>query len=319
MRRRDFLISSAAAVSGAMLGALPGCSDQSAPGEMYDPFEIVPLGNTGIRVSRVGMGTGVNGWERQSDLTRLGAAGFETLLQQVHGRGVRLFDLADLYGTHPYLPQAFRAIPRDQYVLVSKIWFQEGGLPEKDRPPADILVERFLHELKTDYIDLLLLHCVTSPEWNTELSEQMQIMDNLKKKGLLRAHGVSCHSLPALALAAEESWVDSVHTRINAFGEKMDGPPGVVAPVIRQVHDAGKGVVGMKLVGGGEFRKRADKLDYTLKYVLNLGSVDTMIVGFEQVAQLDDFADRVRKVPRAKQWIPVPEWEQAEVKDTRFL
>ena len=160
-----------------------------------------------------------------------------------------------------------------------------------------MVVERFLRELNTDYIDFGLLHCVVSQKWPDELGKQMDILAKLKKKGLIRAHGVSCHSLTALQTCVNEPWVDSVHARINAFGTKMDGPPEKVAPVLKALHEAGKGVVGMKLIGEGAFRNSDEKRDESVRYVLGLGTVDTMVVGFEKIEEVDDFDARVRKVP----------------------
>lgn len=90
-----------------------------------------------------------------------------------------MFDAADLYGTHPFLAEALAQMPRKDYVLTSKIWFRRGGLPEPERPDANVVVERFLKEFKTDYLDLLLIHCVTSAKWPTDFDKQMKIMDDL--------------------------------------------------------------------------------------------------------------------------------------------
>jgi len=125
----------------------------------------------------------------------------------------------------------------------------------------------------------------------------MEILARLKEKGVIRAHGVSCHSLEALKAAAEEPWVDSVHARINPFQMSMDGPPDQVVPVLRQIKAAGKGIVGMKLVGEGRLRNDPDKRDESIRFVLGLGCVDAMTVGCETIEEVDDFTQRVRKVP----------------------
>jgi aryl-alcohol dehydrogenase-like predicted oxidoreductase len=295
MKRREFLARSVAGMGGLLLGT--GCitAAEKKPA-MSDPYERVPLGKTNIKVSRVGFGTGMRGGRRQSNQTRLGKETFEGLLQASYERGVRLFDAADLYGTHPYLAGALKKMPRKDYAIVSKIWWRRGGIPEQQRPDADVVVERFLKELDTDYIDLVLLHCVQSEKWPEELGSQMNILDKLKKKGLIRAHGVSCHSLAALQACVKEPWVDSVHARINAYGEKMDGPTEKVVPVLKALHEAGKGIVGMKLIGEGTFRDSDEKRDESVRYVLGLGCVDAMVVGFEKVEEIDDFAVRARKV-----------------------
>lgn len=298
MKRREFLARSIAGVGGLLLGA--GCLDTARrKPATFDPYERVPLGKTKIKVSRVGFGTGMRGGNRQSNQTRLGEKKFEALLRASYERGVRLFDLADLYGTHPYVTRALRKMPRKDYVISSKIWWRGGGIPDKQRPDADVVVNRFLNELNTDYIDIILLHCVVSANWPDELGEQMNILEKLKKKGIVRAHGVSCHSLPALQAAADEPWVDSVNVRINAYGKNMDGPVAKVEPVVRKLHKAGKGVIGMKLIGEGAFRNSDEKRDNSIRYVLTLGCVDAMVVGFEKVEEIDDFAARVRKVSTA--------------------
>lgn len=297
MKRREFLARSIAGVGGLLLGA--GCVDAAIQKPVtFDPYERVLLGKTKIKVSRVGFGTGMKGGNRQSNQTRLGKEKFEALLRASYERGVRLFDLADLYGTHPYVASALRKMPRKDYVISTKIWWRRGGIPESARPDTDVVVERFLDELDTDYIDLILLHCVDRPKWPDEMGEQMNILAKLKKKGIVRAHGVSCHSLPALQAAADEPWVDSVHVRINAYGKNMDGPVAKVEPVVKKLHQAGKAVIGMKLIGEGAFRNSDEKRDSSIRYVLGLGCVDAMVVGFEKVEEIDDFAARVRKVPR---------------------
>ena len=300
MRRREFLQKSAAGVGSALLGAHWAAAAESSIPKRFDPFETVRLGKSDLKMTRLCMGTGVSGGNRQSNHTRMGKEKLEGLLRGAYERGVRVFDTADLYGTHPYLVPALKEFPRKDYIIISKIWWRPGGIPEKERPDADVVVERFLKELKTDYIDLLLLHCVESGAWPTELSKQMDILANFKKKGVIRAHGVSCHAIAALEAAANEAWVDSVHARINPYGTKMDGPPETVAPVLAKIHGAGKGVVGMKIIGEGAFRNSDEKRDHSVRYVLGLGCVDILNVGFEKTEEIDDFATRVRKVPIAK-------------------
>jgi aryl-alcohol dehydrogenase-like predicted oxidoreductase len=242
----------------------------------------------------------MRGGMRASDHTRMGQERFDALVQGAYDRGLRMFDLADMYGTHPFFAKAARKMPRDKIGITSKIWFRPGALPEKERPDADVVVERFLKELKTDYLDLVLIHCVTTVKWNDEYGKQMEILAKLKQKGLIRAHGVSCHSLVALLTAASEPWVDSVHARINPFGAKMDGPAETVAPALQKLHAAGKGVIGMKILGEGTFANDEAKKDESIRYVLNLGCVDYLNVGFEKLEELDDFSARVRKAPRLK-------------------
>ena len=295
LRRREFIHRTALGVGG-LLVAAPAAARAHVPAARFDPYALVQLGKTPLKVSRVCLGTGMRGGNRESNHTRLGKQAFEALIRESFDRGTRLFDLADLYGTHPYVIPALKGIPRDRYQIVSKVWFMRGGLPEPERPDADVVIPRFLKELQTDHIDLVLLHCVTSANWPQELRRQMDLLSQMKEKGYIRALGVSCHSLDALRAAAREPWVESVHARINPYGMSMDGPPEQVAPVLQEIHAAGKGVVGMKIIGEGRLRNDDERRDASVRYALTLGCVDVLNVGCETIGEVDDLAARVRRV-----------------------
>jgi aryl-alcohol dehydrogenase-like predicted oxidoreductase len=293
--RRAFLKHSALGISGLLLGC--EWENRIRTDGTFDPYEKVSLGHTGLNLSRVGLGTGMNGSNRMSNQTRLGPEKCTALIRGCYERGIRWFDAADLYGSHSYLADALKGIDRTEYVLVSKIWFGQRGLPEPERPDADVVVARFLKELRTDYIDLILLHCMTDPQWTSRYANQMEILENLKKKGIIRAHGVSCHSLEVLKAASEHPWVDSIHARINPYGVQMDAGAEQVVPVLQKAHDNGKGIIGMKIIGAGEFRNSDQRRNESIDFVFNLGCVDAVTIGFESLDEEKDFAERVRNTP----------------------
>jgi aryl-alcohol dehydrogenase-like predicted oxidoreductase len=296
IRRREFLGSAVTGATGALLtGALPeGAQASTTASVSDDPVALVPLGQH-LKVSRIGMGTGMRSWNQESNLTRRGEQHTLNTLRYAYDQGVRMFDMADLYGIHRYVAEALKDKPRDSYALSSKIWFHPGGVPGTERPDADVVIRRFLEELKTDYLDLVEIHCMTKPDWPKEFRKQMDLMEEAKQKGLIRAHGISSHSIPALEAAAEEPWVDVVHARINHLGAKMDGPPEQVVPVLKKIHAAGKGIIGMKILGEGTFAQEPDKRAASVDFVLSLGCVDTMIVGFEQASEIEEFKANVAR------------------------
>lgn len=260
-----------------------------------DPFQKVKLGNSGIETTLLGMGTGVHATNRTSFLTKQDKHKSIDLLQHAYDTGMRYFDMADTYGTHQLLAAALPKMDRKELTLTTKIWTQGGGIPEKERPNADIVVDRFRKELNTDYIDIVQIHCMVDEDWTETLKPQMEILENLKAKGIIRAHGVSVHSLDAMKDALQSPWVDVIHVRINPYGIAMDKPnPAEVVEVIQQLHQSGKGVIGMKLIGDGKLRNDSEKIDNSLRFVLGLGSVDMIIVGFEEKAQIDNYLGRMK-------------------------
>lgn len=300
LTRREFITTTITAGAGAVLvGKTALASSANAIPLPADPFQIINLGKTGIKTTLLGMGTGFSGGNRSSNITRAGVA--ESLIRQAYNKGIRFFDCADSYGTHTFAAAALKGIPRDKYVLSSKMWVSQGGIPEPERPDADVVIERFRKELNTDYLDIVQIHCMTDALWTDKQKKQMDILETLKAKKIIRAHGVSIHSLEALNACVESPWVDVVHIRVNPYGESMDRKdPAEIIPVIEKLHGAGKGIIGMKLIGNGKFRNDSEKIDASLKYVLGLGTVDMIIVGFELPEQIDNYIGRVENVIKSK-------------------
>src|SRR5450759_4918162 len=257
LTRRQFVATTITAGAGTVLvGKAALVFPVNSPVVSTDPFRIVSLGKSGLKTTFLGMGTGFSGYNLSSNITRAGVA--TTLIRQAHEKGIRFFDCADSYGTHPFTAAALKGIPRESYTLSSKIWVGQGGIPEPERPDADVVIERFRKELNTDYLDLVQIHCMTDAQWTDKQKRQMDILENLKAKKIIRAHGVSVHSLEAMEACINSPWVDVVHVRINPFGEAMDKKnSALVIPVIEKLHKAGKGIIGMKLIANGNFKTQS--------------------------------------------------------------
>ncbi|MFB3786719.1 MAG: aldo/keto reductase [bacterium] len=296
LSRREFM--RAGALGAGAAAALPGwAAAREAKPESPKPAaatDRIEIGRSGIKVSMLAQGTGANGWQKQSDQTRLGMDGYTSLMRHSFDSGINFFDMADLYGSHPFMKNALQFIPRDQVVLLSKIWFAGGG-GMKAATAAKSEIERFRQELGTDVIDICLVHCVTNPRWPEQQKQIREELLELKEKGVVKVVGCSCHSLEALRVAAEDPWTELIFSRINDKQKKMDGRPAEVASVLRQARKNGKFVVGMKIYGCGDLTKKEDR-DASLRYVLDNKLVDAMTIGFTGPAQVDDSIGHIAEV-----------------------
>jgi aryl-alcohol dehydrogenase-like predicted oxidoreductase len=266
-----------------------------------NPLQKVKLGKSGLETTLIGFGTGVNATNRTAFLTRQDTNKSIALLRYSYDKGMRMYDTADAYGTHGILSEAMKNMDRSEITLVTKVWVSRGGIPEPERPDANIVVDRFRKELNTDYIDLVQIHLMTDPIWTDTWKKQMDILSDLKAKGVIKAHGVSVHSLDAMKMALESPWVDVIHVRINPYGISMDKPePEEVVEVIQKLHASGKGVIGMKLIGAGRYSSDSERIDNSIKFVFGLNSVDMLVIGFQEQEQIDNYLNRVEKALLAK-------------------
>jgi aryl-alcohol dehydrogenase-like predicted oxidoreductase len=272
--RRQFIAGAVAAGAAALAGPAVESSGRK-PKSLTDRVEI---GRTGVRASYLGLGTGTVGFNHASNQTRLGSIKFARLINHAYDAGVNFFDCADNYGSHSYLRASLRRIPRDKYVLQTKIWFRTSNDAQAD-------LERFRKELDTDYLDIVLIHCVTDPTWAADLRPMMDVLEEALQKGVIRAHGISIHDLETLRQASGHEWVQTVFARINPEGAVMDGKPAEVVPALETIHASGKGVVGMKILGEGRI---AEKREESLRFVLGLECVDAIVIGFESPGQIDE-------------------------------
>lgn len=272
--RREFIAGTIAAGAAICSPALLADSGR----KLTSMTQRVEIGRTGVKPSYLGIGTGTIGWNKQSNQTRLGIAKFAVMIRHALDAGINYFDCADIYGSHEYLKSALKGVPRESYVIESKIWFRTSKDAKAD-------LDRFLRELNTDYIDIVYLHCVTDRTWAADLRAMEDVLEEAKQKKIIRAHGITVHDLGVLQAAAENPWVDNVLARINPTGVKMDAKPEEVVPALRKLHAAGKGVTGMKILGEG---KIVDRREESLKFVLGLDCLDAIVIGFESPAQIDE-------------------------------
>jgi len=282
MNRRKFISNAAAGLGASCLApsALADLLVLDTP-HRVQATDTVVLGKTGIRTSRLAMGTGTVGFGGSSNQTRAGS--LTRLLRTGYDRGLTLFDTADSYGSHPEVAEAVSKLPRDKVVIMTKCDIRE---PKE----AKAAIDRYRRELKTDYIDILLIHCVTEGDWTTRFRGVMDVFSEAKQKGIIKAHGVSCHSIEALRAAAASPWVDVDLVRLNPVGAHMDSDPQTVIGVINQMRAQGKGIIGMKILGQGAMRKRQDE---AIRFALGTGVLDAFTIGAESDGEQSNLIKRV--------------------------
>src|ERR1700693_5946809 len=162
MHPREFLIRSAAGVGAAWLtrkDLLTALATQPLPSK-FSASDTVTLGSTGIKTSRLAMGTGTIGFGHHSNQTALGVKGLSDLLLNGYDWGLRFFDAADSYGSHPHVAEALKHVPRDRVTVLTKTWARDPATARAD-------LDRFRKELGTNYLDICLMHCVTESDWTT--------------------------------------------------------------------------------------------------------------------------------------------------------
>lgn len=286
--RREFLRRTLGSLGAVTLGSL--APEVRAETKQKFADDRIILGPSEVEVSRLAIGTGTSGFGGQSAQTRqLGISGLADLLVTGYEHGITFWDSADQYGSHPHLKEALEYVPREKVQILTKT----HATNEREMR-ADL--DRFRKELGTDYIDILLLHMMTSGNWPEKMRGAMDVISEAREKGIVRTHGVSCHTLPALKAAASSGWVQIDLARFNPAAVRMDSDVKTVSSVLGEMKQNGKGVIGMKILGDGRL---TDNINKCLKFALNHESVDCFTIGTESKEELFDLIERVPKVTGA--------------------
>jgi predicted aldo/keto reductase-like oxidoreductase len=254
----------------------------------------VTLGHTGIRLSRLGMGTGSSGGQVQK---ALGQAEFNRLIHYAYDQGIRYFDCAESYATFPWIADAIKGLPREKLFLQSKIGRQS--------PDVLAAIDRHRQNFNTDYIDSMLIHCMVKNGWTDDWKRMMDGFDHAREKKWIRAKGVSCHSLPALRTAIASEWTEVHLVRVNPQGRRVDGmeevgwdnndPGHDITPVLaelKKMRAQGRGVIGMKIIGDGQFIHPEDR-EKSIRFAMSRPELDAVVIGFKHTDEIDEAIRRM--------------------------
>jgi aryl-alcohol dehydrogenase-like predicted oxidoreductase len=279
--RRDFLKTGLAA------GALVGAGRLPLRAARGTATDWVTLGKSGVKVTRLALGTGTISGRVQREL---GQDQFTNLVRYAYDHGIRFFETAESYGDmHRMLGIALKGIPRDSYRLMSKVTTRQGVDPQTK-------IDELRKLANTEYFDIMLLHWQHTSTWPADSSRWQDGIQEAQAKHAVVARGASVHGLPALRRVPDTNWLQVAMIRMNHTGKSMDAEdfatsgPGNVSEVVTHVKEArgsGMGVISMKLVGEGSFTKREDR-QAAMKYAFQNAGVDAVTVGYKNTAEVDE-------------------------------
>ena len=292
--RRDFLKTGVAATVLSGIGGVAGLAQTKR-----SATDWVTLGKSNVKVTRLAFGTGTFSGRVQREL---GQPEFTRLVRYAYDRGIRFFETAESYHEMPeMLAIALKGVPRDSYRLMMKYSTPASGDPAPK-------IDQYRKQLGTEYIDILVLHCLRPPTWSSDYASLQDGFSEAQQKKIILARGASVHGLPALRTFPGNQWLEIAMIRMNHNGTKMDTPemrdvdaPGNVDEVVahtKQVHAQGMGVISMKLCGEGRFTRAEDR-DASMKFAMNLGCVDSVTIGFKNTAEIDEAIERMGRVMNA--------------------
>jgi aryl-alcohol dehydrogenase-like predicted oxidoreductase len=254
----------------------------------------VTLGDSGIKVTRLAFGTGTFAGRVQREL---GQEQFTRIVRHAYDRGIRFFETAEAYtGMPEMLAAALKGVPRDSYKLMTKFRWNRGT----DDPAGRI--DGYRRTLNSEYFDIMLIHCVRAPDWSETLKPLRDALDQAKDRKIILSHGASCHGLDAINSFPGNKWLDVALCRINHNGVRMDTPKRTdtddigdvhqVTANVKQIRKQGTGLIGMKLIGEGQFTRAADR-DAAIRYAFDVGGVDAVTIGYKNTAEIDEAIERM--------------------------
>jgi len=289
--RRQFIAKTAAIAGGILMSPVAAQAATYAP--KRTAADQMTLGRTGIKLSRLGIGTGT----RSGNVQRaLGQDGFTKLVRYAYDQGITYIDTAEAYRTHGIVGEAIKGLPREKLFIQSK-------MPGVSQNPLEVL-DRYRRELGVEYIDSLLVHCVLEGNWDDSHKRVLDALQEAKDKQIIRAHGVSCHTLPALKRAVLLDWVDVHLVRVNPQGVMMDtadeswnarsdtSDVPAVMEQLKLMREKKRGVIGMKLIGEGRFVDPEER-EKAIRFVMQSDVTDAVVIGFKSEAEIDEAIARI--------------------------
>jgi len=275
--------------AGVAAGALAGVG-LPLHAEPAKATDWVTLGKSGVKVTRLALGTGTFGGRAQQ---QIGQEEFTRVVRYAYDRGIRFFETAESYGqSQQMLAVALKGIPRESYRLMSKVVTEYSGDPQ-------VKLDELRRNSDTEYFDIMLMHNQHTTTWPTDTRHWQDAILAAEEKKTIISHGASVHGLPGLRQVPGTEWMQIAMIRMNHKGTRMDAEQwqssaGDVNEVVKQMKmakAAGMGVISMKLIGEGVFDH--EDRQKAMRFAFREAGVDAVTVGYKNTAEVDEAIDNL--------------------------
>ncbi|SMC59276.1 aldo/keto reductase [Sporomusa malonica] len=235
-------------------------------------MEYRTLGRTGLNVSRLCFGGLTIGPLQSNRPLAEGAA----VIRSAFDAGVNFIDTAELYRTYPYIRESLVGAKQDVIVASKSYAYTYEDMR--------LSVETACREINRDYIDLFLLHEQSSRMTLKGHAEALAYLCDAKRQGIIRATGISTHTIDVVRAAALIEEIDVIHPIINIKGIGItDGTAEEMLTAIRFAADCGKGIYAMKALGGGHLNTMAEQ---AFSWVLAQSGITSIAVGMQTIDEV---------------------------------
>jgi 1-deoxyxylulose-5-phosphate synthase len=289
LSRREFLGKVALAAGAAVMAGTASCQvSGTAPtiaAAKRTASDLVPLGNTGLKVSRLGIGLGTSNGQIQA---AGGQEKFNGFIKHAFDQGITMYDTAGNYATFRMMGPAIQGLPREKIFLQSKI-----------EQPNNVLdtIDAQRKTFNTDYVDNMIVHLQYRADWVETWKRALDDFKTAQEKKWIKARGVSCHSLPAMRASIATDWTQVHLVRVNPQGIRIDTERQIndtngvnditpVLPELKKMREKQRGVIGMKVFGNGQFRTEVER-EKSLRFAMAMPEIDAVIIGFSSIEEMD--------------------------------
>ena len=237
-------------------------------------MEHLELGNSGIKVSRLCFGS-LTMTPFQANLSIDEGA---DLIKYAYSKGVNFIDTAELYDNYEYIRKALEDINRNDFVITTKCYAYTKKMAEES-------LDKALKELDTDYVDIFLLHEQESEHTIRGHYEAIEYFLKAKEKGKIRAFGISTHRIEGVLGAIKYDEAEIIHPIINKYGIGIqDGSVEEMLDMIKKANSIGKGIYGMKPLGGGHLISKAEEC---FNFVKEIPYIHSIAIGMQSRDEID--------------------------------